>query len=134
MSGSSCSSSDFGLGALGCGVGLDQPRVAADLPQSQQRGEEVKLLLRQFFLSFDPQEQLLRAFQLSPIERLLLAFDFAKQIFLDPIGQVLGNLRFCPAQQKWAHARGQPPPRQRIALWHHRAGRTERDFQARPAW
>ena len=56
ISGSSCSSSAsvLALGALE--FGLMQPRVAANLPQAQQRRQEMKLLLGQFLLRFNAQQ------------------------------------------------------------------------------
>src|ERR1043165_2816754 len=76
----------------------------------------MKLLFREFLLCFDAEEQLLRALQLGPIESFLFALDFAVQIFLDTIRQILGNLRLGSAQQKRPDPGRKPFSSERIAF------------------
>src|SRR5438874_2467071 len=76
----------------------------------------MKLLLRQFLLRLYAQQQLLSALEFGAVERLLLAFDFAKQILFDAVGQILRHLALCPAQNKWPHARCQTPAGKWVAL------------------
>src|SRR6266404_5054579 len=76
----------------------------------------MKLLLGQFLLGLDTEQELLGALQLSAVKSLLFALDLAKKILLDAVGQILGHLRFGSAEEEGAHARGQAPARQGIAL------------------
>src|SRR5579859_1470078 len=94
----------------------DQAGMATNLPQPQQRSQEMELLLRQFLLSLDLEQELLGGFELGSVKRFLLALNFTKQIFLDPIRQVLGHLRFGPAQQKGSDASRPASAGQRIAF------------------
>ena len=50
---------------------------------------------------------MLRAFQLGAIKRLLLAFNFAEQIFLHAVRQIAGDLGLRAAEQERADARGE---------------------------
>jgi hypothetical protein len=88
--------------------------MAANLSQSQERGEDIKSLVVELFVGLKTKEKLARALQFRAIEGLLLAFHFAEQIFLDPIGKIFGHLRFGPAEQKRTHSRSQAPTREWI--------------------
>ena len=68
------------------------------------------------FCVLTAEEQLLRALELRVVERFLLAFDFAEQVFLDAVGQVLGDLGLGAAQEEGAHAGGQALAAQGIGL------------------
>ena len=76
----------------------------------------MKLLLCQFLLGLDAQQHLLGMLEFRPVERLLFPFDFAEQIFLDAIGQILGDLGFGPAQEEGTHAGSEPPPGEGVAF------------------
>ena len=64
----------------------------------------MELLLGEFFLRFDPEQQLLRAFQFGTVEGFLFAFNFAEQVFLNPVRQVFGHLPLGSPEQERADA------------------------------
>ena len=59
--------------------------IAADLAQAEQGGEQVEALLVELLRRFHPQQHLLRALELRPVQRQLLALELAVQVFLDPV-------------------------------------------------
>ena len=72
------------------------------------------LFVRVACLGFHAEQDLLSAFELGAVKRLLFAFHFAEQILLDAIGQILGDLAFGATQQEGTHSRGQRRPGERI--------------------
>ena len=66
----------------------------------------MELLLGEFFLALDAQEELLSALEFGAVEGLLFTFDFAEEVFFDAVGQVLGDLAFGAAQEEGPDARG----------------------------
>ena len=106
----------FGLGAGRGGVGFDEARMTTDLAQAQERGEKMELLLGEFFLGFDAQEELLGALEFGAVEGLLFAFDFAEEVFFDAVGQIPGDLTLGAAQEEGPDARGQAAAGKGIAF------------------
>src|SRR5438067_11334735 len=76
----------------------------------------MKLLLSQFFLSFDVQQDLLRALQFRAIQSFLFAFDFAEEVLFDAIREIFCHLRLGSPQEEGTHARREPPSSKGIAL------------------
>src|SRR5205809_6775669 len=76
----------------------------------------MKSLLVKFLRRSDTQEEQLRAFELGAIQRLLLTFHFAGDVFFDTVGKVLGDLALGAPEQKWTDPRGQTPASERVFL------------------
>ena len=95
---------------------VHEPGVTANLPQPQQRRENVESLVVELLVRFEAKDELAGALEFGAIERALLTFHYAQQVLLDAVGQVLRDLHFCAPQQEWSHARGQSAAGERVIL------------------
>ena len=93
----------------------DERGMAADLPQAQQRGQDVEARFIELRIGLDVQQREARALEFGAVERGLFAVEFAEEILLDALGEVLGDLAFRAAQDEGPHPRGEPAAGEGIA-------------------
>ncbi len=83
----------FQFGALHVSVGgIDQARMAADLPEPEEGGEYIEALLVEFGVVGDGTQLLLGAFEFGIVEIQLIALELACDGFLDAVWQVGSDL------------------------------------------
>ena len=76
----------------------------------------MEAFFRELLLRIHAQEHLLRTFEFGAVERLLFAFEFAVEVFLDAIRQIFRDLALRAAEDERAHPRREPAARERVFL------------------
>ncbi len=96
------------LGLAAGGVAADQRRMAADLAQPRERGQNVHLALVDALLLDHLHHLIAAAAQFGQVEFALLVAERAVEPLLDAVGQILRDVFFQAAQQQRAQLRRKP--------------------------
>ncbi len=88
-------------------AGPDEARIAADLAETEEGLENIEALGVELAGAFNTEEKRAGAFEFGVVEAALIALEFDDEFFLDPWGEILGDLRLGPSEEKMFYTVGE---------------------------